>query len=151
LDEVRDSEKIDLSKYDSNEKEKPNRRYVCEIVEARLNELFSMIKDELKSIERDEMLPAGAVLVGGGAKLEGLQQFAKKILNLPVQIGQPIFEVSGIVDKMDDPEYATAVGLLLWGIDETQTNVSNKSRQVSFDKVGGALDRVKDLFKNFIP
>jgi len=151
LEDVRDSEKIDLSKYDPNEKERPTRRYVCEIAEARLNEIFSMIKDELKSIDRDEMLPAGAVLVGGGAKLEGLQQFVKKALNLPVQIGKPIFEVSGIVDKLDDPQYSTAVGLMLWGIDEAQTNVSNKNRQINFGKVGGAFDKVKDIFKNFIP
>lgn len=151
LEDVRDTEKIDLSKYDPNEKERPTRRYVCEIAEARLNEIFSMVKDELKSIDRDEMLPAGAVLVGGGAKLEGLQQFVKKTLNLPVQIGKPIFEVSGIVDKLDDPQYSTAVGLMLWGIDEAQTNVSNKNRQINFGKVGGAFDKVKDIFKNFIP
>lgn len=151
LDEVKDTEKVDLSKYDPNEKEKPARRYVCEIAEARLNEIFSMIKDELKAIDRDEMLPAGAVLVGGGAKLKGIQQFAKKSLNLPVVIGHPIFEVSGIVDKIDDPQYSTAVGLMLWGIDESQTNVSNKNRQINFGKVGGAFDKVKDIFKNFIP
>ena len=74
VEEVRESEKIDLSKYENGEKEKPSRRYVSEIAEARLNELFGMIRSELKTIERDEMLPAGAIIVGGGAKTKGLQQ-----------------------------------------------------------------------------
>lgn len=152
IDEVKESEKVDLSKYDKNEKEKPNRRYVCEIAEARLNELFGMIRDELKLIERDEMLPAGAVLVGGGSKLNGLSQYVKKTLGLPAQIGHLVFEVSGIVDKIDDPEYACAVGLMLWGIDESQNIMSNKGRpKISLGKVGGVLDRVKEVFKNLIP
>ena len=150
-DEIKDSEKIDLSKYDKNEKEKPNRRYVCEIAEARLNEIFSMIKQELADIERDEMLPAGAILVGGGSKLEGLQIMAKKSLGLPVQEGKPVYEVSGIVDKLDDPEYATAVGLMLWGLDESKSIVSNKSKINFNDSMGGAIDKVKNIFKNFLP
>lgn len=128
VSEVKETEKVDLSQYDKNETEKPNRRYVCEIVEARLNELFSMITDELKSIDRDGMLPAGAVFVGGGAKLKGLQQFAKQTLGLPIQIGQPNLELPGVIDKLDDPEYATAIGLVLWGIDESHNFMSNKNK-----------------------
>ncbi|MDH4358921.1 MAG: cell division protein FtsA [Candidatus Berkelbacteria bacterium] len=152
IEEVRESEKIDLAEFERGEKERPNRRYICEIAAARLSELFGMIRDELKSIQKDEMLPAGAVITGGGARLEGLQQLAKKSLGLPVQIGQPIFEVSGIVDKLDDPEYATAIGLLIWGLDEIQTSVSNGKRaNTNLKKMGGAFSRVKEIFKNFIP
>lgn len=153
VSEVKDTDKIELSKYETEEKERPNRRYVCEIAEARLNEIFSLIKDELRGIDRDEMLPAGAILVGGGSKLQNLSQFAKKILGLPVQVGKNVFELSGIVDKLDDPEYATAIGLMLWGIDESDKIVSNKTRlNLGIDKFGGAtIDKVKDIFKNFLP
>lgn len=152
IENVRESEKVDLSKYDRNEKERPLKRHICEIAEARLNEIFSMIKQELADIERDEMLPAGAVFVGGGSKLKGIQQAAKKALNLPVSEGKPVYEVSGIVDKIDDPGYATAVGLMLWGLDESQTNVSNRGRvSLNMDKMGGAIGKVKNLFKNFLP
>lgn len=151
-DKIEESHKIDLSKYDKNEKEKPSLKYVCEIVEARLNEIYSLIKQELSDIERDEMLPAGAVLVGGGAKLDGIEAFTKNRLGLPAQVGKPFTEISGIVDKLDDPEYATAVGLLLWGLDETQINVSNRPRMgIELGNIGGALDKVKEVFKNFIP
>jgi cell division protein FtsA len=149
---VKDSEKIDLAKYERHEKEKPSRQYVCEIAEARLNELFQMIKQELADIERDEMLPAGAVLVGGGSKLRGIVPLTKKILGLPVQEGIPVYEVSGLIDKVDDPSYATAVGLMLWGLDESQTNVSNKNRMnLNLGSVGGYFGKVKDIFKNFLP
>lgn len=149
---IGENAKVDLSKYDKNEKETPSLKYICEIAEARLNEIFSLIKQELSDIERDEMLPAGAVLVGGGSKIEGIELFTKKHLGLPAQMGKPYLEISGIVDKLDDPEYATAVGLMLWGLDETQTNVSNRPR-IGFQSknLGGALDKVKDIFKNFIP
>ncbi len=147
-----ESMKVDLSKYDKNEKEKPNLVYVCEIAEARLNEIFNLIKQELSDIERDEMLPAGAILVGGGVKIDGIEMFTKKHLGLPAQKGKPYLEISGIVDKIDDPEYATAVGLMFWGLDETQTNVSNRHRiDVQIGNLGGAIDKLKDVFKNFIP
>lgn len=151
-DKINESSKVDLSKYDKNEKEKPNLKYVCEIAEARLNEIFSLIKQELSDIERDEMLPAGAVLVGGGAKVDGIEAFTKSHLGLPAQIGKPYLEISGIVDKLDDPEYATAVGLMMWGLDEKQTNVSNRPRLgLQIGNLGGALDKIKEVFKNFIP
>jgi len=152
VSEVKESDKVDLSKYDKNETDKPNRRYISEIVEARLNELFAMIKDELKSIDRDGMLPAGAVFVGGGSKLNGLQKFAKQNLGLPIQIGQNNLELPGVIEKLDDPEYATAIGLVLWGIDETSNFVSNKKQQgTKTERLGGAFNKVKDIFKNFIP
>ena len=151
-DSVDENKKLDLSKYEKGESDTPTVKYVCEIADARLSELFGMIKDELKSIERDEMLPAGAVLVGGGAKLKGIQQFVKKALNLPVQIGIPVFEVSGIVDKIDDPEYSTAVGLVLWGIDESSSNVSNRTKiGIDISRLRNPLSRIKEIFKNLIP
>lgn len=150
---IKESEKIDLAQYEKGETEKPNRRYVCEIVEARLNEIFSLVKEELDSLELGELLPAGAVISGGGAKLKNLQQFAKKSLSLPVQIGQSALELSGMIDKIDDPEYACAIGLMLWGIDESNYLVSNKDSKMNLDlgKFGGALDKVKGIFKNLLP
>ena len=152
LEEVKETEKIDLSKYEKSEKEKPGLRYVCEIVDARLNELFGMINEELKLIKKDANLPAGAVLVGGGSQLKDIEQFTKKSLGLPAQAGVPAFEVSGIVDKIDNSLYATAVGLMLWGIDEAPTNVSNKRRlDQGSARIGGVVEKIKEVFRNIIP
>lgn len=150
---VKDSEKINLEEYEPGETEKPSRKYVCEIVDARLNEIFSLVKDELKAIELDGLLPAGAIISGGGANLKNLQAFAKSALSLPVQISKSSIELSGIVDKANDPEYASAIGLMLWGIDEMSSVVSNKDSKINLDfgKFGGALDKVKGIFRNLLP
>ncbi|OQA53205.1 MAG: Cell division protein FtsA [candidate division WS2 bacterium ADurb.Bin280] len=152
-DSARESEKINLSKYEENEESTVSKKYVCEIIEARLNEIFSLIKEELKSIEVEGLLPAGAVISGGGAKLNDLQTFAKSSLSLPVQISRPSSELSGVIDKSDDPIYAGAIGLMLWGIDEMNSIVSNKGKAINLDfgKFGGALDKVKGIFKNLLP
>lgn len=112
-----DKDTIDLSKLDRSEDEVVSRRYVAEIIGARLMEIFLMIKTELREVGRDGMLPAGAVLVGGGAKLPGIVELAKDNLGLPAQIGFPI-ELRGMVDRLDDPRFATAIGLMMWGMDE---------------------------------
>jgi len=150
-DQVKENEKIDLSKYKRDEKEKPSKQFVCQVTEARLKELFSMIKEKLSQIDRDEMLPAGAVLTGGGAKQTGIVEFSKNFLKLPVKVGAPVLEVSGIVDKLDDPRYATAIGLMLWGIDEYARDDNNKKSVNINRKIGGVLDKAREIFKNFIP
>lgn len=135
-----DQDTIDLSKIDRDETEAVSRRYVAEIIEARLSELFLMIKAELRKVGRDGMLPAGAVLVGGGSKLMGILESAKDNLGLPAQLGFPI-ELKGMVDKLDDPRYATAVGLMLWGMDEEEDRTIFST--VDFTSIVG---RIKDLF-----
>jgi len=145
---IKDSEKIDLSDFDPQEEEKIQKKYVAEIVEARLTEIFCMIKDELKTIGRDGMLPAGIIFTGSGAKLNGIVEFTKDYLRLPAQIGYPMTEVSGIVDKLDNPGYTTSVGLMLWGL-ESNRNVNSSS--FSIGKFGTTIDKAKSWFKHFIP
>jgi cell division protein FtsA len=60
------------------------------------------------------MLPAGVILTGAASKIPGALDLARETLNLPVQIGFPQ-NFEGVVDKIDDPAYATAIGLILWG------------------------------------
>ena len=67
-----------------------SKKYIAEITEARVEEIFDKIDAELKKIDRSGKLPAGAVLTGGGAKLSGLVEAAKKSLRLPASIGSPL-------------------------------------------------------------
>ncbi|MDZ7785819.1 MAG: cell division protein FtsA [Candidatus Saccharibacteria bacterium] len=82
------------------------------ITEARIEELFELIDKELKAVKRSRKLPGGVVFVGGGAKIPGLEGFAKEKLQLAARPGalQPL---SGLVDVVDDGAYASAVGLML--------------------------------------
>lgn len=93
-------------------------RDIAEIVQARAEELFEKIDKELKKIGRSGMLPGGVVLTGGGAKLPGLIELAKEKLRLPVSLGCPI-GVSSITDRVSDPGFTTAIGLVQWGMGET--------------------------------
>jgi len=87
--EVKKDFDIDLAKIDKQEEGKVPAKHVAEIIEARLEETFDLINKELKKIGRDGQLPAGAILTGGGAKLPGVVELAKKHLRLPVAIGSP--------------------------------------------------------------
>lgn len=147
--EVKKKEEIQLAKIDANEEESVSRHYVAEIIKARLEEIFSMVNKELQSINREKLLPAGVVLVGGGAKMPGIIDLAKEQLRLPAQIGFPQ-DLRGVIDKVDDPSFACAVGLVLWGRDqvESEHRVLPSLDIFSFRGLGG---RVKKIFKHFLP
>lgn len=95
---------------------------VDEIVEARLEELFDAINAELKKAGRKGKLPNGVVLVGGGAKLKGLVDYTKNNLELAARIGKPK-GFGGVAEQLEQPEFATAVGLLFSDIQ----NIENHS------------------------
>lgn len=112
--EVNDREMIDLASFSKIDAQKISKRHLVEIIEARYNEIFLLVKEELAKIHRDGMLPAGVVLTGAAVKIPGIIDLARETLNLPVQIGFPQ-NFEGVVDKIEDPAYATAIGLLIWG------------------------------------
>jgi len=113
-EEVNERETIDLSLISKIDTHVVSKKRVVEIIQARYHEIFVLAKNELAKIHRDGMLPAGVVLTGAGAKMPGVIDLARETLNLPAQIGFPQ-NYDGVVDKIDDPAYATAIGLLIWG------------------------------------
>ncbi|MDD3190100.1 MAG: cell division protein FtsA [Candidatus Pacebacteria bacterium] len=145
--EVDKQEEIDLQEIDSSEEGIFKRHYIAEIIEARVEEIFSMVDDELRKMDKSGMLPAGAVLVGGGAKMQGIVNLAKKILRLPSQIGYPA-EMNGVVDRIDDPEFATAVGLVMWEADDNGLFYADRGGSV---KLGNLGKKIKGIFKALLP
>ncbi len=144
-------EEIDLAKFDASEEQSTNREYVVEIIEARLEEIFSMVNNELKKIHRDGKLPAGIVLTGGGANLPGIVEFSKKHLHLPSVLGKPQ-NVSTIIDRVDDPSFATVAGLVLWG----GKYASSVGQAQMGDIVKNILSnqnvaKIRKWFKSFLP
>ena len=151
--EVREVKKdidIDLAKIDRQEEGKVSTKHIAEIIEARSEEIFDLINKELKKIGKDGQLPAGAILTGGGAKLPGIVELAKKHLRLPVSIGMPS-SVTTVIDRVDDPSYATAVGLVSWA----NEFLLGKSRTVNkfARKVleNDTVDKMRKWFKSFLP
>jgi cell division protein FtsA len=92
-----------------------NRRELANILNARADEITELIMREVKRSGYDSLLPAGLVLTGGMAQLPGLAELSRERLEMPVRIGRPEGVVSSVMD-LSSPEYATAVGLLLWGL-----------------------------------
>ena len=110
--EVGKKEEINLASIDSHETDFVSRHHVAEIIEARLDEMFHLVNEELRRAGKEGLLPAGVVLTGGGALLPGAVELAKDILRLPSHIGYPKPQ-GGILDQVDGPDFATALGLTL--------------------------------------
>jgi len=92
-----------------------NRRELSHIIEARVEEIFSLMMQEIKRSGYDGLLPAGMVLTGGVSALPGIRQLAKQVLGMPVRVAQPD-GLLGMVDQLHSPAYATSVGLLRWAV-----------------------------------
>ncbi len=143
--EIQEREMIDLSSVSKMDTQTISKKYMAEIMQARYYEVFSLVKNEMKRIGRDGLLPAGALLTGAAVKAPGVLDLAREVLGLPVQMGFPV-EIGGVIEKVDDPAYATALGTLLWG-----------AREGQHEFMGGAVNMKRTLtqvgswFKNLLP
>lgn len=149
--EVPKNEQIDIAALGADSTELVSRKYVADIIEARVEEILIRIERELKKIARDGMLPAGVIFTGGGAKLTGLVEFAKKKLRLPAALGVPI-GIQSVTEKSTEPSFSTAIGLVLWGA-EVRAREAPVSWGRSFALVnpGKAADQMRRWFKTLLP
>ena len=125
--------------------ERPPRRLVrqtlAEVVEPSYEELFSLVLAELKRSGFESVIAAGIVLTGGGAKMDGAIELAEEVFNMPVRLGTPQY-VSGLIDVVRNPIYATGVGLLLFG-SEASRNSAHRGR---IETSAGLWERMKNWF-----
>ncbi len=144
--------KIDLSKIDSQEEGIFPVAYIASIIEARSKEIFELITQELKKIERDGLLPAGVVLVGGGANLKAIADLAKQELKLPVKIGTPQ-GVEGSIADVDNPIYANLVGLIKSEFDHIEYSQDSKDNLSNVMKKSSSkiLNPIQKLLKMVFP
>lgn len=147
---VKEVERIDLSKIDPEEDQKIERKIIVEIIEARLKELINMVDEQLKTIGKSGLLPAGVVLTGGGSLIDGLVDLVKYQLQLPCRVGLPTLEIGGLVDKIDSPVYAAAVGLMLEGLEQSMESRWSSSTAKN-QAIGDLPGRFKKLLKHFLP
>lgn len=147
-EQVSKRDEIDLASIDPNENVLVSRKEVAEIIEARLEEMFHMIQQELRVVDRDSKLPAGMVFVGGGAKLHGLIELAKNHFRTSAAIGMPI-NIQTAIDKIQDPEFATAIGLVLWG-QGLHAGV-NRTGITNFSSVANVTGKMGKWFKSLMP
>ena len=149
------SDELDLSSLNLPEelKKVSYKTLVEGIMRPRLNEIFTMVGLEIKKSGWGGQTPAGLVITGGGAKTVGIVDAAKRSLAMPVRIGVPS-GLKGIIDEVQDPSFATAVGLILYGAKELPSSGTSfhlplpAFKGLSLGKFG---KKVIDLFKSFIP
>jgi cell division protein FtsA len=152
--EIGKNDDINLAEIDPGEEGIVSRHHVAEIIEARLEEIFNLVNKELKAIKKDKLLPAGAVLTGGTSKLPGAVDLAKEILSLPAQTGFPA-PMGGLVDKVDDPSFATVVGLLMWSFENIQAKKGSRPSDRFIGgfsgKMGETAGNIKKWLEKFLP
>ena len=146
--EEKEEEDLDISDL-SLERKTISRETAKNIIEARLQEIFRMVGKEIKNSELEDKLPAGVVITGGASQTVGALKTAKRVLGYPVRLGEPR-GVSGLIEEIGSPEYASSVGLVLYGA----YFVSERGFMgglVSGEKFGGIFQRVLKWIRSFLP
>lgn len=144
--DVSQKETVELKKFAPEARGTIARRFIAEIIESRLEEIFDLVNNELKLIQKYGQLPGGIVLVGGGAKLPGLTDLVKQEMRLTTQVGCSIAsewegEGGSFKEYLEDPEFVGAFGLVLWGMDGEGWN----------DKKSSSRFAMKNVIRYFTP
>lgn len=120
-----------------------SRLVLSEIIEPRVTEIFSLVQKDLVKSGMEELLTSGLVLTGGTASLSGIRQVAEQVFNLPVRVGTPT-GIGGLSELVKGPEYATAVGLIIWGAENASSSRglgAGTGLSKTFKRVGNWLSK----------
>ncbi len=135
----KDQTKKKIEVFDKSDSLNFTKKNLVDIIEPRVSEILDLVQKELKKINRQELLPGGIVITGGGAKLPRIKDLARDTLKLSCEIGRP----QGIIGLQDDPALATVAGLVLEGVDS-----GGDGGKVD---IKGGWAKFKKWLKNFIP
>lgn len=135
-----------------------NRQDLVHIINARVEEIFSLVVQEIKRSGYDGLLPAGMVLTGGCSALPGIRSVASSVLGVPVRIARPE-NLIGMVDQLDSPAYSTSVGLLRWALVFSDISSQGpKRKNIQTIPVGGGgssspidLEKIKNWLRRLLP
>src|SRR3990167_625015 len=146
---VNKKEEINLGDFSESENESVSLKYISEIIEARVEEIFDMVDKELIKIDRSGLLPAGVVLTGGGAQLPGIIEVAKKRFRLPASLGLPL-NINTAIDKVNNLSFTTAIGLAYWGAETIGGKSGKPFHLPSFKSVSELAAHAASWLKNLI-
>jgi len=120
LDEISEEESFNVVPFSAEESAKVLRRDLVNIIEARAEEILSLVHQEIKRSGVSGLLPAGLILTGGGSQLPGMRKLATQVTGLPARIAKPE-KMVGLTDQISTPAFSTSVGLLQWAILMSET------------------------------
>ena len=124
-----------------------SRQLLCEILEPRVEEIFTLVNREIVKSGLEDMIASGVVITGGSTILEGMPELAEQIFNLPVRRGLPQ-RIGGLIDVVNSPVYATGVGLVVYGSKNINAHEfpTQQSDETVFRRVSR---RMKEMFGEF--
>jgi len=140
---IREDEEIEIEYTGDRQNRKIPRQYLIEILQPRVEELFKLIKEEIKN--RHHLITSGVVLTGGSVLMEGMDIMAENVLDLPVRIGNPM-NIGGITEVISSPVYATGVGLVIYGARE----FTAPQRFNNGNILNGITSRIKGWIKEIL-
>ena len=111
-----------------------SKRILTEIIEPRVEEMFSLVHQEIQRTGYEDLLASGVVITGGATLLEGMPELAEDILGLPVRLGMPD-DLGGLMDVVRSPVYSTGVGLVLYGRDHEDARYFKVREENVYTKV----------------
>ncbi|NDU85374.1 MAG: cell division protein FtsA [Ferrovum sp.] len=120
------------------------RQTLAEVIEPRVEELFSLVQTELRTSRYVELIPSGIVLTGGSSALQGMLELGEEIFHVPVRLGIPSYR-GALADVVRKPQFATVMGLLAYGFEEHQKAQVGRSNLLT---LGYSWDRIKNWVKN---
>ena len=135
-------EMIEVPGVGDRESRQLSRKTLAEVIEPRVEELYSLVQSELRRSGYEELLSSGIVITGGSSAMRGMVELGEEIFHMPVRIGQPHYS-GGLAEVVRNPRYSTAVGLLLAGMQQHRQQQNARMQIGSFQQV---LERMKSWF-----
>jgi len=120
-----------------------SRQTLAEVIEPRIEELYSLIQRELRSSGLEELLSSGIVITGGSAQMKGMVELGEEVFHMPVRVGLPQYN-GALAEVVRNPRYATGMGLLMAGLDQVKRDRQAKIQGAGFKEV---FERMKGWFK----
>jgi cell division protein FtsA len=137
---------IEVPSVGGRKNRKLSRKVMGEILEPRVEEMLTLINQELGESHYKELVNAGLVLTGGTVLLDNMEELAEQIFDLPVRIGRPQ-NIGGVVDIVGTPQWATGVGLVIYGM---KHGAGTAFKRPAGSMLGRVTGRMKDWFKSIV-
>lgn len=134
-------ENLNIPRVGRRDEQPVEKKELASIIEPRIEEIFSLVNRKIRHTGYTEILPAGVILTGGTAKMAGIDKLAERVFNMPAKIGIPN-STNGLNDVVEDPIYATSLGLIIYGLKNTDIKEMGKvSRDHIFKRAGTRVKR----------
>ena len=146
---VNESEAIDVEGVGGRKERSVLRQYLCEVIEPRVEEILNFINHEVQKSGLASLAGSGVVLTGGTSQIDGITELGEFVFDMPVQRSGPK-RFGGLVDAVNQPSFATAVGLLMYALEKSRPDKTGKSRQLQNQNSKNSADRWLSRMKNLI-